>query len=288
MSSRAVGIAALVVPLYGCGGDATPAPCTASGDSKTSVVTFATFAKQLDSKAVEGLDIDGVVSDGSDEAGCYQVDFVAPDGTAGIDNQIASLLPLVEGLVGEGNIDVVLSTAIRSGQMLILMAVRGLDDPMNDACVDVAFGTGSGIPYLDTGGKYLPYQTFAWTRGVSVLYRGRIDGGVLSAGPGNITIPVQMLDAKFNLSLHHTRIRMLLTADPRVGGATVAGLVAGGIEVTEIAAAIKDLNIGDSVKGAVVPLLASKADLGRRDDGLCHQISTALRFETTAAFVIGE
>jgi hypothetical protein len=277
--------------LSGCTGQPPPPTCTSSGETRGSVVTFATFAKRVSANAVEGLDVDGVISDGSDDESCNKVDFTSPDGITGVDNQIATLLPLVEEMVGTGNIDALLEAAITNGQLLILMAVRGMDDAANDECVDVAFGAGTGTPYLDTGGKYVSNQTFAWNLGqnpVSVLYRGRIDGGVLTAGPGDVTIPVQILDAKFNLTLHSTHVRMKLTRDPLTKGMTLEGLVGGGVEVEKLGAAIKTLNIQQSVKGAVVPLIASKADLGRDAEGNCQQISTALRFRTTAAFVMGE
>ncbi len=284
---------ALAAPLIvGCSGKPADPYCTATGATKASVVTFATFAKQLPDKTVEGVDVDGIVSDGSDEAGCYKVDFTAPDGTKGIDNQIGvELLPLVESQVGKGNIDAVLGAAIANGQLLIMMAVRGVDDPRDDACVDVAFGAGSGAPYLDAAGKYLSNQTFAWNLAldpVSVLYRGRIDGGVLTAGPGDVTIPVRILDAKFNLTLHSARVKMKLSQDPLVGGATLSGLVGGGVEVDELATTIKSLNIGQSVMGAVVPLLSANADLAPGPDGKCHQLSAALKFDTTASFIQGE
>lgn len=52
--------------------------------------------------AVEGADIDGRISDSTDEEGCFISDFVDPDGTSGIDNQLASLVPTIVGLGSEG------------------------------------------------------------------------------------------------------------------------------------------------------------------------------------------
>ncbi len=294
MSALRWAMCALCAGLGACGGT-TPEPfCTATGATKASLVTHATFAKAVGDgpmHVVEGVNVDGVVSDGNDAAGCYKLDFVAPDGTVGIDNQIATLWPIVEQMVGKDNIDAVLNAAITNGQLLIVMSVRGVDDPVNDDCVDVAFGAGAGQPLLDTRGKVVANQTFGWNLDVdpvSVVAHGRIDGGVLTAGPGEIVIPVRILDAKFNLSLHSTRVKMKLTTDPLTGGATLAGYVGGGIAVDDLAAIIKSLNIGSSVMGAIVPLLASRADLAADADGTCHQLSAALKFETTAAFVQGE
>jgi hypothetical protein len=283
-----------VLALAACGGEQALTlddSCVASGTGQASVVTFATFAKQLDDQGVEGVDVDGIVSDGTDEAGCYKADFTSPEGVPGIDNQVATLLPLVEELVGEDNIDALLGAAITNGQLIILVTVRGVDDFVNDSCVDVAFGAGAGAPLLDGAGNYLPYQTFGWdleTAAVSTLHRGRIEDGVLLAGPGDVELPVRVLDANFKLGIHQTRVRMDLARDDDGGGASLTGFVGGGIVVEELAKVIESFNIGDQVKGAVVPLLKTRADLAMDADGNCRQISAALRFATTPAYVIGE
>ncbi|MBM4373680.1 MAG: hypothetical protein FJ095_01250 [Deltaproteobacteria bacterium] len=285
---------ATVLAVAACGGEQElppEAPCVASGTGQASVVTFATFARKVEGAGVEGVDVDAIVSDGSDEAGCYKADFTSPEGIPGIDNQVSTLLPLVEELVGADNIDALLGAAITNGQLIILVTVRGVDDFVNDSCVDVAFGAGAGAPLLDGAGNYLPYQTFGWdldTAAVSTLQRGRIEDGVLLAGPGDVELPVRVLDANFKLGIHQTRVRMNLARDDDGGGAELSGFVGGGIVVEELAKVIESFNIGEQVKGAVVPLLKTRADLAMDADGNCRQISAALRFATTPAYVIGE
>lgn len=284
-------VAVLPLLAFGCGGEPPVVTCTSSGRTIASVVTFATFGKQHDDKSVEGLNVDGRISDGNDPEGCYQVDFVSPEGTPGIDNQVATLLPIVEGLVGKDNIDQLLGAAISNGQLILLMALRGVDDLENDACVDVTFGAGAGTPLQDGTGKYLPYQTFAWdaaTAPITVVAGARIDGGVLTAGPGDVVLPVRVLDAAFNLGVHQTAIRMNVTPDDLGPGASLGGFVGGGIVVEELAQVIQSFNVGGSVKGAVVPLLKTRADLGVNAEGTCTQISAALHFETTPSFILGE
>jgi len=275
--------------LAGCSGEPVEPPCAATGRTVASVVTFATFGKQQEDTSVEGVDVDGRISDGDDAGGCYQADFTSPDGTPGIDNQVATLLPVVEGLVGKDNIDQLLGAAITNGQLILLMALRGVDDLENDACVDVAFGAGTGVPLQDGTGAYLPYQTFGWNdedAPLTAIARGRIEDGVLRAGPGEVVLPVRVLDAAFNLAVHQTGVRMRVEPDPGGGGARLRGLVGGGIVIEELAEVIQSFNVGNSVKGAVVPLIKTRADLGLDADGNCTQISAALRFETTPAFVL--
>jgi hypothetical protein len=71
-------------------------------------------------------------------------------------------------------------------------------------------------------------------------------------------------------------------------GVSLSGFVGGGIVVEELAKVIESFNIGESVKGAVIPLLKTRADLAMDGTGECRQISAALRFETTPSFILGE
>ncbi len=279
---------AVAVALAGCGGEASVALCTDSGRTEGVVVTYATFARQLDETTAEGLDLDGVVSDGTGEVGCYKPDFTSPEGAKGVDNQLATLLPLVEEFVGTENIDALLGAAIENGQLLIVMNVRGIDDPTNDACVDVAFGAGQGMPLLDANGVYEKYPSFTWNvpeDPVSVVRNGRIEDGVLTVGPGKLVLPVRILDANFALELSHAHVRAEVTLDEG-GGIALSGIAGGGLDVEAFGEIVNGLNIGDDVKGAVVPLVKGKADLAMDADGYCHEISAALRLESTPAFVL--
>jgi hypothetical protein len=278
----------LAAPLLGaCGGDDEPAPCSDSGRHLGAVITFATFARQLDDATAEGVDVDGMATGKQDEVGCFQQDFTAPDGRGGIDNQFATLLPLIEDFVGSENIDAILEGAIANGQLLLVLDVGGVDDPLNDSCVDVTLGAGTGTPLLDTEGLYEAYQTFGFdavAAPISHLPGGRIDNGVLDVGPGDLTLPVRILDADFNLVLRSGRFHLDVTPDA-LGGVWLSGYAGGGIAVDDFSAIIAGLNISDDIMMSVVPLLAVIADLGQDETGACSQVSAALRIETTPAFV---
>ncbi len=293
--ARPLGAAALftallpIAPWLGGCTDGDPEPCASSGSARGTVVTFATFARRSDddNRVADGLDIDGLDSTSDDVAGCYANDFVSPDGRRGIDNQFATLLPLIEDFVGTENIDAILEGAIANGQLLLVMNVEGVDDSREDSCVDVSLGPGSGAPLLDAAGAYVPYQTFGYDRETAPVSHlgGRIEGGVLHAGPADVILPVRILDAEFNLHLHGARFRMEITEEPLGGGFSLRGFGGGGIEVADFEDIVAGLNIGDDVIGAVVPLLSNLADMAANESGTCSQVSAALRFETTPAYV---
>ena len=280
-------LALVGMTLVACGGDVAPQVCAATGETKGAVVTHATFARQLDDVTAEGLDIDGAQSIEGDPAGCYKQDFTSPDGQFGIDNQFATLLPLIEEFVGTENIDALLDGAIANGQLLIILAVDGVDDPYNDDCVDVRMGAGIGSPYLNTENDYEPYQTFAFDPDSPVgTMIGRIENGVLTAGPGPIVLPVRILDADFNLELDATHVRFDVAYDPLQGGIALEGIASGGISVEAFKTIVTDLNIGTDVIGALLPILAGKADLAEDSEGTCRRISAALKLTTTTAYVL--
>jgi hypothetical protein len=281
-------IALASLGIAGCSDE--PIECSVTGQARGSVITFATFARRVEDEddLVEGVDIDGLDSTNEDGDGCFVNDFVSPDGRKGIDNQFATLIPLIEDFVGSENLDAILEGAIANGQLLIVMNVEGVDDPLNDDCVDVSIGAGTGTPFLDAEGTYVEYQTFGFDRDkapVSKLPNSRIEDGVLLAGPADVVLPVRALDAEFNLNLHGARFRLEIEEEPLGGGFSLSGYGGGGLEVTELQSIVADLNIGDDVIDAVVPLLQNLADLANNEAKECSQVSAALRFETTPAFV---
>lgn len=263
--------------------------CGTEGETKGAVVTDITFARTFDDGTADGIDLDGRVSGEGDGEGCFKEDFVSPDGREGIDNQLGTLLPLVEELVGSENIDALLDGAIANGQLLIMLAVTNVDDPHHDDCVNVRVGAGLGTPFLDTNGEYEPYQTFGFDEEraeTSTLIAGRIEDGVLEAGPGRVLLPVQILDASFNLDMRFSRVRLEVSHDALGGGVALSGLIGGGILVDDFSQVVSGLNIGDDIVGAVVPLLRPLADLEMDpEEGTCRRVSGAFKFESTPAFV---
>ncbi|MBN4059050.1 hypothetical protein JYT22_00180 [Endomicrobium sp. AH-315-J14] len=282
-------IGGLSLLMMGCGLDDTGnSACTPDGETRGGIVTFATFARQIDDDTAEGINLDDVVSHGNDVAGCYKTDFTSPAGVEGIDNQFATLLPIVEEQIGSENIDALLTAAIVNGQLLILMGVTGVDDPENDPCVDVLIGAGVGSPFLDTQGEYVPYQTFGFDRDsapVSVL-PGQIVNGRLTAGPGDFVLPVRILDADFNLKMFSGQVDIQITREPIHGGFALDGVVAGGIDVDDFKEIVHSLNIDQALIGAVLPIIAGKADLGRDSDDICRQVSAGLKIRAVPAFLL--
>lgn len=288
---------ACLAAAVACGGEqaeVTQAPTETKAGTYGTVLTFATFAQQLEQPTetspgiTEGLNLDGQNGVGEDAATCYKLDFDGPDGRAGVDNQFAVLLPLIKTFVGEENIDVLLEAAIANGQLLIVLELQGLDDFKDDDDVTLTLGAGRGSVLLDAEGNYELYQTFAYNREeapVSV-FRGHVKDGTLYASADEAWLPVRVLDADFNLHVRGSQVEFKIQEEALGGGVSIAGLVSGGINVDDFKEIVSSLNIDNQLETLATSIIGGTADLKPDADGVCQEVSAALKFRGSPAFIL--
>lgn len=276
-------IVAAAAILVGCGPDDPIPRVCATGDVHGAILTQLGFTRVADGVA-PGFNLDGMVSDGTDYVSCGQVDFTAPDGTTGVDNQLAKLVPDVENLVGGNAVDGLLQAAIDDGQLVILMELNGADDLVEDDCVDVSVQVGEKRrPSLGTDGAIESFQTFTPDPAaeLSRTNTGQIHGGVLDAGPFQIAIPLAIFDVAFTIHVQDAHIRATIDEDGKM-----KGYLAGGVFPDEIVDGVKE---GDGLED-IIPLLQlalnANTDLGYSDEsGKCEQLSATLAMSAVPAFV---
>jgi hypothetical protein len=259
---------------------ATPdVACDDVADTEVVVAQTITFGRQ-EGGVSRGFDLDNHVSDSNDEEGCYQPDLVSPDGVEGIDNAFSTFLPVIlatEGAALEG----LLQEAIDSGDVLFMVQLEDVDDPVNDTCINVSVFQGSGTPRLGTDGVLLSGQTFDVDPSVTpsrVEGLALVDGTVEARGVA-MTIPMQIFDVSLLLELHDAALSLTLRPD-----GTASGYIGGGIEIQYLIDILEgrgDIAIAD----LAIDLLRTYADLYPDDTGTCPQLSTVLEFEATSAFV---
>lgn len=295
---RALWCGLLPLLLGACGGDAEVAEAPEETGSRDfgAVLTFATFAQQLEQPTdtspgiAEGLNLDDANGIGEDAATCYKKDFVGPDGRDGVDNQFAVLLPLIKTFVGEDNIDVLLEAAITNGQLLIVMNFAGLDDLEDDPEVALRLGAGTGAVLQDTTGAYELYQTFGYDREEAPTsdFTGHVKDGRLYAYADEAWLPVRVLDADFNLHVRGAHVEFDLTREAAVGGVYVEGVVSGGINVEDFKDIVTGLNIGSDLQKLATSVIGGTADLAPDGDGVCQEVSAALKFRASPAYILDE
>lgn len=227
---------------------------------------------------VIGANLDEEVTASGDPGGCGVEDYIHPDGTTGVDNALARILPLIEGMLDEP-IAEQLGAQISEGSLLITVALTGVDGADDSEVMGILYPDGAipaeGMPVLE-GGTLAPGQTID------------IDSEA-------INIPGAIVDGRFVASLPNFPVDIPLEADTLVlnvsqaifsGDITVNGMengeIAGSLSIDELAIAIgaSGLIDEDGARG----LLGGFGDLEPNPEGtICARISLGLGFTAVPA-----
>ena len=271
---------ALALALAGCTGEPEPETCGDPADTHTFVVSVLTFGRTLDDGTTWGFDLDDRVSDSSDWEGCYRPDQASPEGEPGIDSAFTALVPALEATEGAA-VEGLIQDSIVNGELILVIALTGVDDIVNDDCVDATIYRGDGTPLVGTDGLILDGQTFGVSDQVApVVGRGRIDDGVVVIRDISLELPLQILDAELLLTMHDGALRANLADD-----GTATGYFAGAVPtqlVTEIAYE-EDV---DSLAEIIESLVNLSADLDPDDLGVCQSLSITMEYEAIPAWVL--
>lgn len=170
------------------------------------------FARELPGGIVEGFNLDAADSNGSDGTGCDQPDYTNAAGETGIDNQFASLLPVIES-AGGAALPALIQSAINEGDLLIVAAFSDVDDWLNDDDVTVTIGRAFGAPIVGADNTLRPWQTLTLdiNEPVTRITGGSIVDGVFTAGTQTLPLPVFVFTFRFDVTLHGARVRAEMT-----------------------------------------------------------------------------
>lgn len=245
-----------------------------------------------DETIVAGFDLDGRLSDASDNETCRHADYTSPppDMEMGVDNQLGPILASQEEMF---MIRANLRASLADGRLIVLVEVSDIHDLVNDewVVVDFMFGVlpeGTTAPMLDATGRILPGQTFdvqASSLEMDMLTpRIRFDGAQIVGGRVRtgaadfaIAIPYDM-DTDFNLDIKRSRTRFDV-AD----AALSRGVLGGSLRVAETAMAIAAADPMRFDEDLVRLVLDSAADLDRDAMGDCTSVSVAMVFDAVPA-----
>ena len=243
------------------------------------VVTELRFADLVAPGVAPGFDLDGLDSDGLDGTGCRHPDFEGPDGAPGIDNQLATLMPILRATEARA-IDGLLQESVNGGSILFLVQLDGLDDWRDDDAVDLVLQSGAGpTPYLTTDGLIESDQTFALDPDARPNpTTATLVDGTLTAGPFDVLLPVSVLNASFDLVMPIGMVQLTFNPD-----GSADGLFGGALPISTVL----DLagSIDTSIRDLATNLLISRADLLPDADGRCTAISAWWTVHAERAFV---
>ena len=251
-------------------------------ESMLCVIDTIMFAAETAPGVSPGFNLDEKVSDGSDLESCGGVDFTDPDGTPGIDNQAALLVPVFD-LVGFGAVESFIQGAVEEGGFLLLWQIDGIDDLFYDEEVTVRMRFGSGVPLLGTDGRIVAGQTYHLHEDSpdQQVPNARITDGVLEAGPYDTFLPIDVFGVHYELDVRGAYLRGRLTYD----GGIEDGILGGAVtydSLLELAA--KADNEAGGIYDRVVLITEGLGDMMPDKDGECQAMSASLAYSAVPAF----
>lgn len=223
----------------------------------------------FDGMTADGFDLDGRVSRISDPEGCFQEDFTSPDGTRGIDNQFAALIPTLEGFLGP--LEILYFDIYFEGDPPVVIEARHVDDLRNDDCIDVlvhrARYDGAGPPRFEMIG-YTPGQLFRSFESFRYA-RASINRRQLTAEDGTYPFVVPVNGTVAVNRLRNAQLRATVRGDQ------LESVVAGG--AWDLEDAVESLaGAGDVPPDLVRSVFESLTDLNRDETGLCSALSVGI------------
>jgi hypothetical protein len=238
-------------------------------------------------EGVRGFDLDGLIDGGTEPGTCLHDDFDAPDGTPGIDYGLWSFLRQFEPMRQNQLIDSVISSAVKNGEMSIVMELGGVDDLVNDDEVTVQIFSTQDSPLVGTDGQVLPNGTLAVHPDAtyhSTIATGSIVDGVLVAGPFDVSLKfnIQIVDADMLLTGNWIRLTL--------GDGTASGILSGhwsAAQIDEIIGTPTTQNgnaAGFDYTEFSAAMEAADADYDEAS-GECTSFTTIFRLDVVTAFL---
>jgi hypothetical protein len=240
------------------------------------------FARVDDQGRTAGFDLDDQISTQGSSSGCGVADLVDLDGSPGVDNALGNLIPILELTEAKAAEDLI-DDGIRSGDLLMLIELIGIDQTEQDSCVDLNFLRGLGAPLLSTQNEILAGQTFARDpdspsqslEGLS-MHCGTVEGR-----PIRTSLPFTILGVELDVELNNGAIRTTLHED-----GSMTGIIGAGLDIAYLLEVANHPNVNPDVAELLEQLLNIHADLDPDGDGVCEQISASLSFQAAEAYLI--
>lgn len=262
-------------------GPSDPLPGTCSSGSCFFVADQLSLpSADPDTGAVIGANLDDEVTQGGDPGGCGKMDYIHPDGTEGIDNALAQLLPLLDGFIDEPISDQLVAQ-INDGSLLITIKLEGADG-MNDADVTGTLYPDGAIP--GGGDPVLDGDTLAAGQTIDIdsepiTLNGSITNGRFTASLANFPIMLPLEDTPLTINVSQAVFSAQITENGLENGE-----ISGSLSIDELASAIGAANLDEIDEDTARGLLEGVGDLEPNVEGtVCARISLGLGFNAIPA-----
>jgi hypothetical protein len=253
-----------------------PVPEVVSTDE--AVITALHFIREDPAGVSRGLDLDGYQSDTNDGRSCFKADFVSPDGTPGIDNELARLLPLVDA-AGENAVEALLQGAIDEGRALMITRLVRRDDGLADLMVL----RGMDAPLLGADKRILEGQTLALDPEPLLGHHADLDlaGPTIRTEPFELRMPVVVFSQLYEVRMPSARLELQLGEDGNIR----SGMIAGGIPIEQLLGFLETASrFAEDFTALFGGAIRDSGDLDRDATGACTAMSAVVTFDAVRAF----
>lgn len=265
-------------PADGPDGGPVGMPLSCGEEPCTYVISALRPPRMDEEGRVIGVDLDGHASDETAERSCGHADFVAPDGTMGVDNEFVRLVPTFEETLGI-SLDESANAGIQRGDFLFGIALTGVDST-EDPSVQVEAGSlqlpvDTELPSTGADGLS-PDQSFSWAE-PPTAGDGAIEASVLDVPLGDLTIQWDFDETtELTFPIRDGRIRTTFS-----DGEPSGGLLVGRIAIDDLLAMV--IITDDPDPDLLRRTLEDVADLDPDSEGVCQSISIAVEVELVRA-----
>lgn len=265
--------------------------------------SFGFYYPENPEEGVEGFDLDQRVStsEAPSRNECAHDDFISAEGQSGIDYSFLRIIQdeetredgkYVFGGFREGQlVDGVIDGATKNGSMTILLQVLGLDDPKDDEDVRVQVFASEDSPALGTDNAVLTGATLS-VHPDSRFHSGEVPAsvtdGVLTAGPIDLSFPIDIMIVRDELLIHDSWLRI------RLDDESFEGTVSGYWDVANLRRIIgvPTTDNGNAANFTIEQFDAAMLEHADGDfdpsTGICHSVSTTFQIRGTQAFLVSD
>ena len=228
-----------------------------------------------------GANLDDEITTMDDNlGGCGKLDFVHPDGTLGIDNALAQILPIIEGMLDEPIADQ-LGAQIADGSLLITVSLQGVDGANDSSVMGVLYPDGAipgGAAPMLNGETLAPGQTID-IDSAPINIPGAIVNGRFIASLPNFPIDIPLPDGALVINVSQA----IFSADVTPNGLE-NGEIAGSLSIDELAVAIGAAGIDAIDEATARVILGGVGDLEPDETGtVCARLSLGIGFNAIPA-----
>ncbi|MCB2108218.1 MAG: hypothetical protein KDE14_10975 [Rhodobacteraceae bacterium] len=246
----------------------------------------------IEGKYSFGANLDGESEGDATAKSCAHDNFVHPDGTPGVDNQLYRLVGCVYGWRKGGLPDLNAHEGRgTSGLGMTLIEITGVTDPRNSDNVTITFYRSVDQFAFDGTGKPLPYSSYNidMENGqprYSDTLKGAIKDGVLTTERGDVRLPFYGNYHFMHPVIKDMGLRMEISPD----GATASGQITGYYNMDAflhyVGGMVGHTSTADDCPAMYVAAHELADGYPDPETGQCTHLSSAFDVKAYAAFVI--